>query len=84
MSRLFRKRILAPARTSRRFGTQTASPTEICSRTTCEPRCTRATNSPIENGCVTCPSTLIQPKSDLSIQSLPSTLENILPYWPRA
>src|ERR1700730_571534 len=72
MSRLFRKRILALARTSRRFGTQTASPTHVCSRTMFEPCCTRATNNPIENDSVTRPSTLIQPKSCLSTQSLPS------------
>ena len=84
MSRVFRKRILALARTSRRFGTQTPSPTQLCSRMMCDPRCTRATNSPIENDCVTWPSTLIHPKFCLSTQSLPSTFENILPYLPRA
>lgn len=82
MSRLFKKKTLAPARTSRRFGTQTLSPTHVCSRMMCEPRCTRATNNPIENAWGTWPSTLTQPKSSLSTQSLPSTLENISPYLP--
>lgn len=57
MSRLFRKKILALARTSRRFGTQTLSQTHVCSRMICQPRCTRATNIPIENDCVSWPST---------------------------
>src|SRR5258707_10404186 len=77
MSKLFRNRMRAAARISIRFGTQTASPIHVCSKMMCEPRSTRAKTNPIENDCVTWPSTFIQPKSCLSTQSLPSTLENI-------
>src|SRR6266566_455328 len=55
MLRLFRRRILALNRIWRRFGTQTLSPTQVCSRMMCEPRCMCATNNPIENDCVTSP-----------------------------
>lgn len=79
MTRLFNRKILAAARTSTRIGIQIRSSSRVCSIITCEPRSRRTRNNPSENGSITCPSTLIQTRSCMSIHTVPSTLENTLP-----
>jgi len=83
MAKVFMKRILALALASMRFGTHIPSLMWVCSIMMREPA-SKCAGNPNDKGAITRASALIQPKSCLSIHSLPSTLANILPYFPRA